>query len=179
MGAEAAPDLAAHAQPVGRVEFGEAAHLDAEGHGVEAGEIGGIAVVARWHEPAGDAGAEGAGIDQAERDVVVARGVARLVAGLAERDDRRERELVAVVAFEFRRGEAGGADLQIPVAGEPAADAVAAVHPASAPDAVTETDDRQQADEREDAMQHEAPLPPPIHERRRQRAPLLSELGKI
>src|SRR6185436_8232255 len=56
-----------------------------------------------------------------ERDVVVARGEARIVACLAERDDRREHQLIGVVALVFRRREAGPADLEIPVAGEPAA----------------------------------------------------------
>src|SRR5262249_26209258 len=37
------------------------------------------------------------------------------------RDDRREGELVGVVALEFRRREAGRSDLEVPVAGEPAA----------------------------------------------------------
>ena len=58
MRADALAHLAAHAQPVGRVDFGETAEFAAETHRIDADQIVGIAIVSAHDDCAVDAGAE-------------------------------------------------------------------------------------------------------------------------
>ena len=118
MSADAVPELSAGTHPVEGIEFEEAAGLAARAHRVEALQL--VLAVAREEELAGEAGTYAAVVDQRQRDVVVARGEARLGTGLAERYDGLGAQHILLAAFEIRGDQAGGAERQVPVARNPA-----------------------------------------------------------
>ena len=83
MAANAVTNLAADPQPVGRVDFREAADLPAEANGIEPLDIVGRILVAFEQKLSGRAGAETPFVEQGEGDIVIALGEARLRAGFA------------------------------------------------------------------------------------------------
>src|SRR5687767_113037 len=100
MRADALADFGAGTKEICRVDLDETAGFRPPFDLLQALQLAAVAVIARRHEPADDAGAESALVDEGEGRIVVARGKTRAGALATDRDQRAELEFIVRRALE-------------------------------------------------------------------------------